>query len=111
MSDQPLTPAQKPKPKPDSKKTKDELKEDLAVARGEVERLRKYVAEFDHAKRLLDEKEGLLQSKEKELESREALLEWTYEQQEAILYEAAENGVSLANAVLEQKCILERCLH
>lgn len=56
----------------------------------------------------LNEREERLKEWEEELKKREELVEWSFEQQEAVLVEANEKGVSLASAVIEQRILLQR---
>lgn len=45
---------------------------------------------------------------EEELKKRKELVEWSFEQQEAVLVEANEKGVSFASAVIEQRILLQQ---
>jgi len=101
-------PMWEPKTKPRSKKTKADIETELADARAEIARLKTYATEFVEAKSALDEKHTILRNQRQKLEEREALLEWGFEQQEAVLNEAVSQGIELSHAVLEQKYLLER---
>jgi len=105
-SPQPATP--KPKAKAQSKKTKADIETELAEAKAEIARLRSSAAELLETRSQLDEEGHVLDNEWQKLEQREALLEWGFEQQEAVLHEAVTQGLELGHAVLEQKYLLEQ---
>ena len=109
-SPRPATPISEAKPqaKSKSKKTKADLEAELADVKAELAQLRADVALFNQDKLTLRDKETKLDNERQELKWKMDLLEWGYEQQEAVLHEAAARNIKLAHAVLEQRYVLEQ---
>lgn len=53
------------------------------------------------------EEEDRSKEREEQLRKREDLVEWGFEQQEAVLAKANEKGISSANATIEQRILLQ----
>lgn len=100
----------KPKAKAKSKKTKTDIEAELARAEAEITQLKAHVTDFDAHFRALRDKETNIRNENERLRQVEDLLNWGFEQQEAVLHEAVEMGIELAHAVLEQRYILEQKL-
>lgn len=79
----------------------EQLKESTVRLNEKEDRLKERIVDFN-------EKEVQLNEREEQLRKREQLIEWGFEQQEAVLVEANEKGISLAGAVIEQRILLQQ---